>query len=144
MKRRDKPDIVSGVIIIDKHEGVTSHRIVQILRKLYDTPRVGHTGTLDPLATGVLPVLVGRAVKASEFLLSNDKEYEAILQLGTTTDTQDITGEILSETDKIPDESAVRSVISTFIGDIMQMPPMYSAIKVGGIKLVDAARQGNH
>ena len=142
MKRRDKPDIVSGVIIIDKHEGVTSHRIVQILRKLYDTPRVGHTGTLDPLATGVLPVLVGRAVKASEFLLSNDKEYEAILQLGTTTDTQDITGEILSKTDKIPDESAVRSVISTFIGDIMQMPPMYSAIKVGGIKLVDAARQG--
>ncbi|MCI8472431.1 MAG: tRNA pseudouridine(55) synthase TruB [Clostridiales bacterium] len=142
MKRRDKPDIVSGVIIIDKDEGITSHRIVQILRKLYDTPRVGHTGTLDPLATGVLPVLVGRAVKASEFLLSNDKEYEAILQLGTTTDTQDITGEILSETDKIPDESAVRSVISTFIGDIMQMPPMYSAIKVGGIKLVDAARQG--
>ena len=80
MKRRDKPDIASGVIIIDKHEGVTSHRIVQILRKLYDTPRVGHTGTLDPLATGVLPVLIGRAVKASEFLLSNDKEYEAILQ----------------------------------------------------------------
>lgn len=142
MKRRDKPDIVSGVIIIDKHEGVTSHRIVQILRKLYDTPRVGHTGTLDPLATGVLPVLVGRAVKASEFLLSNDKEYEAILQLGMTTDTQDITGEVLSETDNIPDENIVRSVISAFIGDTMQMPPMYSAIKVGGVKLVDAARQG--
>lgn len=142
MKRKDKPDIVSGVIIIDKHEGITSHRIVQILRKLYDTPRVGHTGTLDPLATGVLPVLIGRAVKASEFLLSNDKEYEAVLQLGITTDTQDITGKILSETDNIPDESAVRSVISTFTGDVMQTPPMYSAIKVGGIKLVDAARQG--
>ncbi len=142
MKRRDKPDLSSGVIIIDKHEGVTSHRIVQILRKLYDTPRVGHTGTLDPLATGVLPVLIGRAVKASEFLLSNDKEYEAVLQLGITTDTQDITGEVLSESKNIPDENTVRAVISAFVGDSMQMPPMYSAIKVGGVKLVDAARQG--
>lgn len=142
MKRKDKPDIVSGVIIIDKHEGVTSHRIVQILRKLYDTPRVGHTGTLDPLATGVLPVLVGRAVKASEFLLSNDKEYEAVFQLGMTTDTQDITGTVLSESNHIPDEEAVRTAISSFVGDSMQMPPMYSAIKVGGVKLVDAARQG--
>lgn len=142
MKRKDKPDLVSGVIIIDKQEGITSHRVVQILRKLYDTPRVGHTGTLDPLATGVLPVLVGRAVKASEFLLSNDKEYETILQLGISTDTQDITGKVLSVCNNIPNEGTVLSVISQFIGDIMQTPPMYSAIKVGGIKLVDAARQG--
>lgn len=142
MKRKDKPDLVSGVIIIDKHEGVTSHRIVQILRKLYDTPRVGHTGTLDPLATGVLPVLIGRAVKASEFLLSNNKDYEAILRLGITTDTQDITGQILSTCNDIPDEKKVYAAISSFIGDIEQIPPMYSAIKIGGKKLVDAARQG--
>ena len=142
MKRKDKPDIVSGVIVIDKHAGVTSHRIVQILRKLYDTPRVGHTGTLDPLATGVLPVLVGRAVKASEFLLSSDKEYEAILRLGITTDTLDITGQILSTSDTIPNEAAVQKTITTFLGDIQQVPPMYSAIKIGGRKLLDAARQG--
>lgn len=142
MKRKDKPDLVSGVIVIDKHAGVTSHRIVQILRKLYDTPRVGHTGTLDPLATGVLPVLVGRAVKASEFLLSSDKEYEAILRLGITTDTQDITGEILSTSENIPDETVVQKIVRSFIGDIQQVPPMYSAIKIGGRKLLDAARQG--
>ncbi len=142
MKRKDKPDLVSGVIVIDKHAGVTSHRIVQILRKLYDTPRVGHTGTLDPLATGVLPVLVGRAVKASEFLLSSDKEYEAILRLGITTDTQDITGEILSTSENIPDEATVQEIVRSFIGDIQQIPPMYSAIKIGGRKLLDAARQG--
>lgn len=142
MKRRDKPDIVSGVIVIDKHAGVTSHRIVQILRKLYDTPRVGHTGTLDPLATGVLPVLVGRAVKASEFLLSSDKEYEAVLRLGVTTDTQDITGEIVSTSTAIPNETTVQKTIATFSGDIQQVPPMYSAIKVGGRKLLEAARQG--
>ncbi len=133
---------MSGVIVIDKHAGVTSHRIVQILRKLYDTPRVGHTGTLDPLATGVLPVLVGRAVKASEFLLSSDKEYEAVLRLGVTTDTQDITGEVLSTSDIIPDEGAVQKAICAFLGDIQQVPPMYSAIKIGGRKLLDAARQG--
>ena len=142
MKRKDKPDLVSGVVIIDKHEGVTSHRIVQILRKLYDTPRVGHTGTLDPLATGVLPVLVGRAVKASDFLLSSDKEYEAVLRLGETTDTQDVTGTVLSTCDEIPDEAAVLRAIGSFQGDILQLPPMYSAIKIDGRKLLDAARQG--
>ncbi len=142
MKRKDKLDLVSGVIVIDKHAGVTSHKIVQILRKLYDTPRVGHTGTLDPLATGVLPVLVGRAVKASEFLLSSDKEYEAILRLGMTTNTQDITGEILSTCQSIPKEETIQTAISAFLGDIQQIPPMYSAIKIGGRKLLNAARNG--
>lgn len=142
MKRKNKPDLVSGVIVIDKHPGVTSHRIVQILRKLYDSPRVGHTGTLDPLATGVLPVLIGRAVKASEFLLSSDKDYEAVLRLGISTDTQDITGQILSTNENIPNEAAVQKTIAGFLGDIQQLPPMYSAIKVGGKKLLDAAREG--
>ena len=132
-----RQDPVSGVIVIDKHTGVTSHRMVQILRKLYDTPRVGHTGTLDPLATGVLPVLIGRAVKASEFLLSSDKEYEAVLQLGVATDTQDITGEVIATSDHIPKEEEVQTAIASFIGDIQQIPPMYSAIKIDGRKLVD-------
>jgi len=142
MSRKDKIDIATGVIIINKHEGVTSHRIVQILRKLFDTPRIGHTGTLDPLATGVLPILVGRAVKASEFLVAEDKEYIAEMTLGITTDTDDITGEVLSECDNIPSEDKVRKVISSFVGEISQIPPMYSAIKVGGRKLVDLAREG--
>ena len=77
MGRKDKIDIATGVIVINKHEGVTSHRIVQIMRKFFDTPRIGHTGTLDPMATGVLPILVGRAVKASDFLVAEDKEYIA-------------------------------------------------------------------
>ena len=128
MKRKNKPDLVSGVIVIDKHPGVTSHRIVQILRKLYDSPRVGHTGTLDPLATGVLPVLIGRAVKASEFLLSSDKDYEAVLRLGISTDTQDITGQILSTNENIPNEAAVQKIIAGFLGDIQQLPPMYLSL----------------
>ena len=142
MGRKDKIDIATGVIVINKHEGVTSHRIVQILRKFFDTPRIGHTGTLDPMATGVLPILVGRAVKASDFLVAEDKEYIAEMTLGIRTDTDDITGEILEECQNIPDESAVNEAIASFIGDIEQIPPMYSAIKVGGVKLVDLAREG--
>lgn len=142
MSRKDKTDIATGVIIINKHEGVTSHRIVQIMRKLFDTPRVGHTGTLDPLATGVLPILIGRAVKASDFLVSEDKEYIAEMTLGMRSDTDDITGEILKITEDIPSENEVIKVIESFIGNIEQIPPMYSAIKVGGKKLVDLAREG--
>ena len=142
MKRSEKPDTVSGVLVIDKHTGVTSHRIVQILRKLYDTPRVGHTGTLDPLATGVLPVLIGRAVKASEFLLASDKEYDATLRLGIATDTQDITGTVLSVCEDLPNEKEVQAAAAEFVGEIQQLPPMYSAVKIGGRKLVDAARAG--
>lgn len=142
MSRKDKTDIATGVIIINKHEGVTSHRIVQIMRKLFDTPRVGHTGTLDPLATGVLPILIGRAVKASDFLVSEDKEYIAEMTLGVRTDTDDITGEVLETTEDIPSENEVYKAIDSFIGNIEQIPPMYSAIKIGGRKLVDLAREG--
>ena len=139
---RNKPATVTGVLIVNKHEGVTSHKIVSILRKLYDMPKVGHTGTLDPLATGVLPILLGRAVKAADFLLAEDKCYTAELKLGITTDTQDVTGEILTECGKIPSEEEVRKVCEGFTGDIMQVPPMYSAIKVDGRKLCDLAREG--
>ena len=142
MSRKNKPDTATGVLVVNKHEGVTSHRIVQILRRLYDTARVGHTGTLDPMATGVLPILLGRAVKASDYLVSEEKEYIATLRLGVTTDTLDTTGEVLSTSDNIPDEAAVLEAAKSFLGEIEQIPPMYSAIKIDGQKLVDLARAG--
>ena len=132
----------SGVLIVNKHAGVTSHDIVYKIRKLYGTKRVGHTGTLDPMATGVLVMLVGRAAKAAEYLVSDSKRYSAGLRLGITTDTEDTTGEVLTSTDSIPDESEVRAVCDSFVGKYDQIPPMYSALKVGGQKLCDLARRG--
>lgn len=139
---RSKPATATGVLVINKHEGVTSHKIVSILRKLYDMPKVGHTGTLDPMATGVLPILLGRAVKAADFLLAEDKVYIAEMKLGITTDTEDTSGEILTRCDKIPSEKDVFAACESFVGEIMQIPPMYSAIKVDGRKLCDIAREG--
>lgn len=131
-----------GVILVNKHKGVTSHDIVFKIRRLFGTKKVGHTGTLDPLATGVLPVLVGRAAKAAEYLLSENKKYIAELKLGVTTDTEDITGTILSKTDTIPTKSEFFDACRQFVGEIQQVPPMYSALKVNGEKLVDLARRG--
>lgn len=139
---KNKPDTISGVLIINKHPGVTSHRIISACRKLFDTPRVGHTGTLDPMATGVLPVLLGRAAKASDYVMAHDKEYLCEMRLGITTDTEDITGEVLSQCDEIPAEDKVLEVCASFVGKISQIPPMYSAVKIGGRKLVDIAREG--
>lgn len=139
---RNKPDTATGVIVINKHEGVTSHRIVSIMRRLYDMPKVGHTGTLDPMATGVLPILLGRAVKAADYLVAEDKEYLAEIKLGIKTDTQDTTGNIIEKSDLIPSEDEVLRTCKSFIGDIMQTPPMYSALKVDGRKLYDIAREG--
>lgn len=132
----------SGVLIVNKQEGVTSHDIVNRIRRLYSTRRVGHTGTLDPMATGVLTVLVGRAAKAAEYLSTDKKEYIATLRLGITTDTEDITGTVLTESENIPSPKQVSTVVSEFLGDIMQIPPMYSALKVNGQKLCDLARKG--
>lgn len=134
--------MTDGVLLIHKPYGITSFDVVARVRRLYGTKQVGHTGTLDPIATGLLPVLVGRAVKASEFLTEKDKEYIAGLRLGITTDTEDITGSILTETQTIPAREAVLTTASSFVGEIMQVPPMYSALKVGGEKLVDLARRG--
>lgn len=131
-----------GVLIVNKHKGVTSHDIVNQIRHLYGTRRVGHTGTLDPLATGVLVVLIGRAAKASEYLVCDRKKYRAVLRLGLTTDTEDVTGKILTKTEQIPCPDEVFRVCSEFRGEILQIPPMYSALKVGGQKLVDLAREG--
>jgi len=139
---RNKPATATGVLVINKHAGVTSHKIVSILRKLYDMPKVGHTGTLDPMATGVLPILLGRAVKAADFLLAEDKEYMAEMTLGITTDTEDTTGKPLVESDDIPCEEQVFKVCRSFVGEMLQTPPMYSALKVDGRKLYDIAREG--
>ena len=132
----------SGVLIVNKHGGVTSHDIVNKIRRLYGTARVGHTGTLDPMAVGVLVVLVGRAAKAAEYLSSDRKAYRAALKLGITTDTEDTSGAVLTESNKIPSEKYVRGVCEGFVGKYMQTPPMYSALKVGGQKLCDLARRG--
>jgi tRNA pseudouridine55 synthase len=133
---------ISGVLNINKPAGMTSHDVVNRIRRLYDTKRVGHTGTLDPMATGVLIVLVGRAAKAAEYITSADKRYRAGLKLGITTDTGDITGTILTQTDILPDICEVKKAAGSFTGDIIQIPPMYSALKVNGHKLVDLARKG--
>ena len=132
-----------GVLVVNKHQGPTSHDIVNMIRKLYHTKKVGHTGTLDPMATGVLVILIGRAAKAAEYLVSDEKKYEATLRLGITTDTEDITGKITSEYNgNMPSEDEVALAVSGFIGKSDQIPPMYSALKIDGKKLVDLARKG--
>lgn len=132
----------SGVIIINKEEGVSSHTVVAKTKRILGASKAGHTGTLDPLATGVLPVLLERGVKASEFMLTSDKYYLATLTLGVTTDTEDVTGNILTRSDSLPSEEEVLSAVSEFVGKYKQTPPMYSALKVGGKKLCDLAREG--
>lgn len=131
-----------GVLIVNKPQGPTSHDIVNRVRRLYSTKRVGHTGTLDPMATGVLVVLIGRAAKACEYSLSDRKIYTATLRLGIETDTEDTTGNILKEYPVTVNEKDVKDVLSAFKGRIKQIPPMYSALKVGGKKLCDIAREG--
>ena len=133
---------INGVIIVNKHKGVTSHDIVAKIRRLYGTKKVGHTGTLDPMATGVLPILIGRAAKAAEYLVSDSKRYVAEIKLGIETDTEDITGKILKTSDTLPGKTEFFEVCKEFVGEIYQTPPMYSALKVGGKKLVDLAREG--
>ena len=110
----------SGVLIVNKHAGVTSHDIVNKIRRLYGTRRVGHTGTLDPMATGVLVVLVGRAAKASEYLVTDRKTYRAGLRLGICTDTEDTTGTVLSTSESLPTKEALEAVLPHFRGEIMQ------------------------
>ena len=133
----------SGILCINKPSGITSHDVVNRIRRLYGTKKVGHTGTLDPIASGVLTVLVGRAVKASEFLVSDGKEYIAGIRLGVTSDTLDSEGTLTSEYKGIlPGKEEIERVLPAFTGDISQIPPMYSAIKIGGKKLCDLARSG--
>ena len=133
---------MNGIVIIDKPQGWTSQDVTARLRRVYNTRRIGHGGTLDPMATGVLPVFVGRATRGVEFFEHAEKTYETVLRLGITTDTEDITGTVLTEQDAFVTGSMLEEVLEQFRGEILQTPPMYSALKVGGQKLVDLARKG--
>lgn len=133
---------MNGIILVDKPQDWTSHDVVAKLRGVLHERRIGHSGTLDPLATGLLVVFVGRATRAVEFAEADSKEYITGLHLGVSTDTQDITGNIVAESAALPDEAALREALGRFIGDIEQIPPMYSAIKIGGKKLYELARRG--
>lgn len=134
--------IMNGIIIIDKPEGWTSQDVVSKLRGVLHTKRIGHGGTLDPMATGVLPVFVGRATRAVEFFEHAEKTYETILKPGITTDTEDITGTVLTETDAFVTGEMLEEVLKRFRGEILQVPPMYSALKINGQKLYELARKG--
>lgn len=133
---------MNGVVIVDKPAGITSHDVVARLRRIYKTRRVGHTGTLDPMATGVLPVCIGNATKASDMLVSSIKRYSVEFMLGQRTDTLDFEGTVTEEHTVNVSEEDIRRVIASFTGEQEQLPPMYSAIKQNGKKLYELARMG--
>ena len=133
---------MNGIVIIDKPQGWTSQDVTARLRRVFNTRRIGHGGTLDPMATGVLPVFVGRATRGVEFFEHAEKTYETLLRLGMTTDTEDVTGTVLKETEVNITLEKVEAVLERFRGEILQVPPMYSALKVNGQKLCDLARKG--
>lgn len=133
---------LNGILCIDKPKGMTSFDVVAKVRKIAGTKKVGHAGTLDPMATGVLPIFINRATKACDCLPLQDKAYQATFLLGKTTDTQDITGTVLSEKPVCVTHSQIQQVVERFLGEQMQIPPMYSAIKVDGKKLYELARKG--
>lgn len=134
--------MISGLIIVRKEKGYTSNDVVQILRGILKQKKIGHTGTLDPDAEGVLPVCLGHATKLVEMLTAQEKEYEAGLRLGLTTDTQDISGKVTGTDSSVVTEQELRDAAAAFTGEYMQIPPMYSAIKIGGQKLYEIARKG--
>lgn len=132
----------NGILNVYKEAGYTSHDVVAKLRGILKQKKIGHTGTLDPAAEGVLPACLGKATKVCDLLTDKDKTYQAVLHLGITTDTQDMTGEILEEAPVLISEEQVREAVMSFAGEYDQIPPMYSALKVGGKKLCDLAREG--
>ncbi len=134
--------MANGILIIDKPADWTSHDVVAKLRGIFRERRIGHGGTLDPMATGVLPIFVGRATRAVEFAAEGEKKYLAGLRLGTVTDTQDTTGTVTATHPVTADRAALEAVLPQFTGDILQIPPMYSAIKRQGQKLYELARRG--
>ena len=133
---------MDGIVIVDKPQGWTSQDVTARLRRVFGTRRIGHGGTLDPMATGVLPVFVGRATRAVEFFEHAEKTYETVLRLGITTDTEDMTGTALTEENVSFTEEQLQETLAAFRGEILQVPPMYSALKVNGQKLCDLARKG--
>lgn len=133
---------MNGVVVINKPKEFTSFDVVAVVRKTLSTKKVGHCGTLDPNATGVLPVLVGNATKAQDIIPNHDKSYEATFKLGLTSDTLDIWGEVAQENGDDVTKEELNEALPKFVGEIMQIPPMYSAIKKDGVRLYDLARQG--
>ena len=143
MESQDVKNAISGVLVVDKPVGMTSHDVVQVIRNGTGLRRAGHTGTLDPRASGVLVVLVGPAVRLSEFVSASDKRYQAIIRLGSTTDTFDADGKITQSAQSVNvTEEQFEKVLATFVGEIEQTPPPYSAVKVQGRKAYEMARQG--
>ena len=135
--------MLSGILLVDKPCGITSFRVVSIIKTIFNTKKVGHAGTLDPMATGLLPILINKATKAQEFLQNSFKEYQASFKLGVCTDTQDITGKVLKKIDNADvTENKLRETLKKFEGFIDQTPPMYSAISKNGIRLYKLARKG--
>jgi len=133
---------MNGIVIVDKPQDWTSQDVTARLRRVFNTRRIGHGGTLDPMATGVLPVFVGRATRGVEFFEHAEKTYETVLRLGLTTDTEDVWGETLEERPVEFTAEKLEAVLESFRGEILQVPPMYSALKVNGQKLCDLARKG--
>lgn len=133
---------MDGIVIVDKPRDWTSQDVTARLRRVFGTRRIGHGGTLDPMATGVLPVFVGRATRGVEFFEHAEKTYETVLRLGITTDTEDMTGTVLTEEKVSFMEEQLQETLAAFRGEILQVPPMYSALKVNGQKLCDLARKG--
>lgn len=134
--------MINGILNVYKERGYTSHDVVAKLRGILKQKKIGHTGTLDPEAQGVLPVCLGNATKVCDLLTDKDKTYRAVLLLGTVTDTQDTTGNVLSQSPVLCTEQEVRDAAASFVGEQEQVPPMYSALKVNGKKLYELARQG--
>lgn len=133
---------LNGVINVYKEKGFTSHDAIAVLRGVLKVKKIGHTGTLDPDATGVLPVCVGKATKVAQMIMGSDKEYVAELAFGSETDTQDASGQVLKTFEYTYDAAKVAEVVASFQGEYDQIPPMYSALKVGGMKLYELAREG--
>lgn len=134
--------MINGIINVYKEKGFTSHDVVAKMRGILKMKKIGHTGTLDPDATGVLPVCMGKGTKLVDMITDRDKTYEAVLKLGITTDTQDITGTVLKTAEVTASYDQIEAAIKSYIGEYLQLPPMYSAIKVDGKKLYELARQG--
>lgn len=132
---------LSGIINVYKPKGLTSHDVVNKIRRILGIKKVGHTGTLDPDAEGVLPICVGRATKTADMLTASDKQYRARVTLGSATDTQDSSGKVIKSAEVNVTKEDIENSVKKFIGDIDQIPPMYSAIKIGGKKLYELARE---
>lgn len=133
---------MNGLVLLDKPAGFTSFKAAAVLRRIYGTKRIGHTGTLDPMATGVLPILVGRATRLCSHVIEADKRYTAGIRLGLTTDSLDITGNVITQTVPDVDDERLAEALNRFVGTYGQIPPMFSAIKKDGVRLYDLARQG--